>query len=292
MLIRNMESFTWKCSWSAAPDQLTTQDIINASSSMQGTTQCREQHNLWYPTVEQFLNLFTEIFNQGVFRSVLVSAKSAVTHVLRIQYQHIRQHPSVIEYFKVIFNLRPPLLKLFVVWDVQVMFEYFKCLREDYQVSEKQLSQILPMLLLLLVGKRLKPVFYFTIDRMTISSTSVTFSPEHDLKYLQPCKYPLNSSSPCYFFVNLYVPLIVIWRKVSKNPENFQQNIWFLQTVGEAQQLVQKCSQKNNLAVIAMPSAFCLSTVLSKILLHSKTIKNTKNLSVLRKTTFAVYLIF
>ena len=42
------------------------------------------------------------------------------------------------------------------------------------------------ILLLHLGGQRLNSVFHFTIDRMIMSSTSVTFLPEHILKYSKP----------------------------------------------------------------------------------------------------------
>ena len=133
--------------------------------------------------VVQLSNFFTEFFNQGVSHSVLISAKSAVARVLRMRYQHIPQHPSVMKFFKGSFNLRPSLPKLSFVWDVQFMFEHFKSLGDNRQISDKHLSQKLLILLLLLGGQCLNSVFHFTIDRMTISSTSVTFSPEAVLKH-------------------------------------------------------------------------------------------------------------
>ena len=184
---------TSKASPTSTLDQLTTQDIINASlrkSTCQKYLYYQErwkeycaEKNIVYdsPTVEQFLSFFTELFNQGVSHSVLISAKSAVAHALRMKYQHIPQHPSVIKYFKGSFNLRPPLPKLSFVWDVEIMFEYFRSLGDNRQISDKHLSQ--KLLILLLGGQRLNSVFHFTIDRMIISSTSVTFSPEHVLKH-------------------------------------------------------------------------------------------------------------
>ena len=103
-----------------------------------------------------------------------------------MKYQHISQHPSVIKYFKGSFTLKPPLPKISFVWDVQIMFEYFRSLGDNRQISDKHLSQKLLILLLLLGGQRLNSVFHFTIDRMIISSTSVTFSPEHVLKHSKP----------------------------------------------------------------------------------------------------------
>ena len=66
------------------------------------------------------------------------------------------------------------------------MFEYFRSLGDSRQISDKHLSQKLLILLLLLGGQRLNSVFLFTIDRMIISSTSVTFSPEHVRKHSKP----------------------------------------------------------------------------------------------------------
>ena len=189
---------TPKASSTSTLNRLTTQDIINASlrkSTCQKYLYYQErwkeycaEKNIVYdsPTVEQFLSFFTELFNQGVSHSVLISAKSAVAHVLKMKYQHISQHPSVIKYFKGSFNLRPPLPKISFVWDVQIMFEYFRSLGDNRQISDKHLSQKLLILLLLLGGQRLNSVFHFTIDRMIISSTSVTFSPEHVLKHSKP----------------------------------------------------------------------------------------------------------
>ena len=182
----------------STPDRLTTQDIISASLR-KSTCQkylcyqtcwkeyCAEKNILYdSPTVEQFLSFFNELFNLGVSYSVLTSAKSAAAHVLKMKCQHLSQHSSVIKYFKGSFNLRLSLTQTSFVWDVQIMFEYFRSLGDSRQISDKRLSQKLLILLLLLGGQRLNSVFHFTIDRMIISSTSVTFSPEHVLKHSKP----------------------------------------------------------------------------------------------------------
>ena len=110
---------TWKASPTSTLDQLTMQDIINASLRKSTCQKYLPYHKRWKefcaeknliydsPTVEQCLNFFTELFNQVVSHSVLTSAKSAVAHLLRMKCQHIPQHPSVIKYFKRSFNLRP-----------------------------------------------------------------------------------------------------------------------------------------------------------------------------------------
>ena len=71
------------------------------------------------------------------------------------------------------------------------MFEYFgrdnrRNLGDNRQISDKHLPQKLLILLLLLGRQRLNSAFHFTVDRIIISSTSVTFSPEHALKHSKP----------------------------------------------------------------------------------------------------------
>ena len=97
---------TPKASSTSTLNQLTTQDIINASlckSTCQKYLYYQERWKEHFteksivcdgPTVEQFLSFFTKLFNQGVSHSVLLSAKSAVAHVLKMKYQYISQHPQ------------------------------------------------------------------------------------------------------------------------------------------------------------------------------------------------------
>ena len=66
------------------------------------------------------------------------------------------------------------------------MFKYFRSLGDNSQTSDKHLSQKLLILLLLLGGQCLNSVFHLKIDRMIISNTNVTFSPEHVLKHSKP----------------------------------------------------------------------------------------------------------
>ena len=173
-----------KASPTSTLDQLTTQDIINASLRNSTCQKYLSYQKHWKvfcaeENINIFLNFFNELFNQGVSHSVLVSAESAVEHILRIKYQHISQNPSVIKYFKGSFNLRLPLPRLSFVWDVQIMYEYFRSLGYNKIITDKNLPQKILILLLILREQHLNSLFHFIINRMIISSTSVTFSIEH-----------------------------------------------------------------------------------------------------------------
>ena len=161
-------STTSKASPTSAPGQLTAQDVINASLRKSTSQKYLSYQRLWKeycaeknkiygsPTVEQFhleQNFFTEL-------SILVPAKTTIVHVLRMKYQHIPQHPSIIKYFKGSFNLGRRCQNFFFVWDVQIMFDFFRNLGDNSQILDKNLSQKLLILLLLLGGQRLNILFY------------------------------------------------------------------------------------------------------------------------------------
>ena len=80
---------------------------------------------------------------------------------------------------------------------------------------------------------------------------------------------------PNYFSVNVSILAIAFRQQILKNPIILPEIFGFLKIVVEIQHLVQKRSQKINYDFISY-----LSIALSKILPHSKTIKNAKKLSV------------
>ena len=116
--------------------------------------------------------------------------------------------------------------KFIFVWDVLIMFEYFRSIEDNSGISHKHLLQKLLILLLLLGGKCLNSVIHhcvtsvqirsffwsvfspnagkygpektpyldtfhvvhFTISKMILSKTSISFSPEHVLRHSKPGK--------------------------------------------------------------------------------------------------------
>ena len=80
---------------------------------------------------------------------------------------------------------------------------------------------------------------------------------------------------PNYFSVNVSILAIAFHQQILKNPIILPEIFGFLKILVEIQHLVQKRSQKINYDFISY-----LSIALSKILPHSKTIKNAKKFSV------------
>ena len=99
---------------------------------------------------------------------------------------------------------------------------------------------------------------------------------------------------PNYFSVTVSVLAVVFRRQFSKNQQVWLKLSVFLKIVGEIHTTASTETFREN----SLPRNFALhftsylSIALSKILPHSKTIKNAKNCRYLAKTTLAIYLIF
>lgn len=108
----------------------------------------------------------------------------AISHNLHFPpYKHLSEHPLVNKYFNGLFNLYPPKQKMTFVWDVKIIFDHFRNWSKNELLSDKQLSQKLCLLLLILGGQRVNTIQHFSVDRMIISDFSVTFSPAKVLKH-------------------------------------------------------------------------------------------------------------
>ena len=130
------------------------------------------------------LEFFTFLFSKGRSYSVLKAARSSLANFIFIPpYRNLSDHPLVQKYFKGAFNLRPPNVKFGFVWDVQIVFDHFRKIEDNSLLNDKQLSQKLVLLLLLLGGQRVNTVMSFHVHRMVITNMSITFTPNNVLKH-------------------------------------------------------------------------------------------------------------
>ena len=84
---------------------------------------------------------------------------------------------------KGIFNLNPPTRKFGFVWDVKVLFDYFEKMGDNNTLNDKNLSQKLLALLILLGGQRLNTVHQYQVNEMIKTEISITFAPSNLLKH-------------------------------------------------------------------------------------------------------------
>ena len=134
--------------------------------------------------VEEIVNFLAELYDKEKSFSVINTAKLAISHYLTFPpYKHLSEHPLIDNFFKGLFNLKPPEPRISFTWDANKMFKHFNSLQTNDKLSDKDLSQKLCMLLLLIGGQRVNTIHNYTVSRMVITDIAVSFSPQHVLKH-------------------------------------------------------------------------------------------------------------
>jgi len=135
-------------------------------------------------SIDFILDYFSKLYNEGKSFSVVNNAKLAISHYLRFPpYRYLSEHPKVNKYFIGLHNLRPPIPKMTFVWDVSIVFRYFLTLKDNKELSQKEISQKLCLLLLLIGAQRVNTIFNFKVTRLIISEHQATFTLDTVLKH-------------------------------------------------------------------------------------------------------------
>ncbi|CAB4035953.1 Hypothetical predicted protein, partial [Paramuricea clavata] len=116
-------------------------------------------------------------FDGGLSYASVNTACSALSYVLLIENSKIPfgQLPPVKHFVKGIFELKPSLPRYRTVWNVSTVFNYPRCQPNIADLSLKDLSLRLTLLLLLLSGQHCQTVYYFTMDNMELSEDKCVF---------------------------------------------------------------------------------------------------------------------
>ena len=135
-------------------------------------------------TVHDILNYLSELFDKGSSFSHIKAVKAAIgQEVILEPFSKIGDHPLIKKFMTGLFNLRPPQQKTSFVWDVKVLFDYFKNLPTNAQLLDRDLTHKLVMLLLILGGQRVNTILNFHVNYMVVNDIGVTFAPHRVLKH-------------------------------------------------------------------------------------------------------------
>ena len=102
--------------------------------------------------VQNILNFPSKLFSDGHSYSQINTASSALSSIIAINKVPCGKHPGVKRFMKGIFELRPTFPKYHIIWDVKKVFNYFRNLQEISDLTLKELSFKLAMLLPLVSG--------------------------------------------------------------------------------------------------------------------------------------------
>ena len=116
-------------------------------------TQRKINHN--QPTVEQALDFFTHLYEQGLTYSAINTARSALSSYITLEDgTSLGQHPLVSRLLRGIFQSKPPSSRYSEKWDVSVVLHYLQGLSPVGTLKLKELTLKLVTLILLVSGQR------------------------------------------------------------------------------------------------------------------------------------------
>ena len=129
----------------------------------------KRQINSFHTSVNHILDFLTELFHSGYSYETLNSARSALSSFCDVEDGYtIGSHPLVVKFMTGVYNLRPtqPLYKEF--WDVSLVLQYLRTLTPVAELSLKELSYKLVMLIALTQASRSQSLSLITLRMKTL----------------------------------------------------------------------------------------------------------------------------
>ena len=127
------------------------------------------------------------MFEKGLDCSSICTALSALNNFVSLPgYSDISEHNLIKRFIKGCFNKRPPQPRYAHTWDINQVLQHIHQMGQNFELTLKQLSLKLVVLLTLLNMQRVETIPSFNIEKMFLDETSCTFLPNNLLKHSRP----------------------------------------------------------------------------------------------------------
>ena len=152
------------------------------------------------PNISEALEFLSSLHKQGLSYFTINTARSALSAILNIGEYTFGSHPLVTRFFKGLYELNKPEPKYKYIWNVNAVLEHLKTVEPLEQITLKELTLKLVMLLLLATGQRGQSIYLLSLDGMTMRDHSCTFELMEHIKTSKPNKVikPIE--------INFYLP--------------------------------------------------------------------------------------
>lgn len=157
----------------------------------------------------------SQLVELGLGYSAVNSARSALSAVGLVRDGFaIGAHPLVVRFMKGVYNLNPPQARYSETWDVSVVLRYLRDLPLTDELSLKNLTFKLVMLIALILASRCHSLQLLTIDNMRKESSKFVLRYSGPLKQSRPghnipCavleKYTLDRRICVYDVLSVYL---------------------------------------------------------------------------------------
>ncbi|XP_050398224.2 uncharacterized protein LOC126816078 isoform X2 [Patella vulgata] len=163
---------------------------------------CRqEQINPLCPSIKIVINFLASLFSAGLGYSALNTARGALSSLgLVFEGFTVGCHPLVIRFLRGVFNLRPTQARYTCIWDVAPVLKYLQKLSPVAELSLKNLTLKLVMLIALICASRIQSLHCLKLCNMLKRKSSFVFVFTDVLKVSRPNfhvpEFVLNSYPP------------------------------------------------------------------------------------------------
>ena len=137
--------------------------------------------------MNEILLFLAELYNNGCHYSGLCNARSAfATSVQLTGGPNVSNHPLICRFIKCIYNRHPPMPRYVKVWDINKVLNYIDSLPANEELSYKQLTQKLVVLLMILGARRKQALHSVQIDNVVLDENECFLLPNKVLKHSKP----------------------------------------------------------------------------------------------------------
>lgn len=141
------------------------------------------------PPIADVLNFLCDLFHANLGYSALNTARSALSTFVLCDGRAVGSHPLVVRFMKGVFNLRPALPRNNVTWDVNIVLEYISKMGSSENLSLKDLSLKVNMLLRLLGSQRTQTTQLLHLDNITCTYKDIRIRIGDVTKSTRPGKH-------------------------------------------------------------------------------------------------------
>ncbi|XP_074629610.1 uncharacterized protein LOC141887255 [Acropora palmata] len=155
------------------------------------------------PIISVAVDFLTSLYDEGLSYSSINSARCALSAILESPasaYPTFGEHPDVKRFMKGIFQRRHPLPRYCKTWDVNLVLQYIGSMGNSQELSLKDLTLKLVMLVALTTAQRGQSLQLLDTQNMVQEETAYTFMLNSNLKQSKPGK----STSDLVIKLNAY----------------------------------------------------------------------------------------
>ena len=149
--------------------------------------------------MNQVLQYLTCLFKQDLSYSTINTARSSISALLDCNNNtSVGSHPLIIRFMKGVYQLRPPKPRYKETWNISPVLGYLRSLYPTSELSLKQLTLKLVMLVALITAQRLQTLQALDLRNMFVTGSKISFVLPTLLKQTRPRNKQPQIDIPAY----------------------------------------------------------------------------------------------